>query len=340
MGTLGTYLREARETLGVDLREAAQETRIALNFLKAIEEENFSKLPGEVFVKGFLKNYARFLRLPEDEVMKRYAERVAPAPAAPAASKPAPVKAAPPVPAEAAPSRAPDQPAARPGSGSNIEPYLWAGGIVIAVIALLFVVIPGRHPARESGVPVPPKVTPADQTATLPTSTSTSTKEPVKLYLDIIALEDLWVLVRTDTSPQKKAVLNKGETVTWTADERFVLSYGGAGSARILLNGKELSVSGAKDAVVRDLTITAGGIAGQKLEQEQPKPRKPQPVKPPDTKPTQAAPAAGPQRPPAGSQPVPQPAAAPEPAATPAAPAVPAPPPAQEPGLVTPPLGE
>jgi len=51
MATLGSYLREARESRGVDLREASQETRIALNFLKAIEDEQFSKLPGEVFVK-------------------------------------------------------------------------------------------------------------------------------------------------------------------------------------------------------------------------------------------------------------------------------------------------
>jgi hypothetical protein len=322
MGTLGSYLRDARESLGADLREASQETRIALNFLKAIEEDQFSKLPGEVFVKGFLKNYARFLRLPEEEVMRRYAERAAPAPAAPAANKRAAVPAAPPAPAEAAPHRVPEQPAAQPSRAPRIELYLVAGGIVIAVIALLLVVLPSRHPARERGAPAPPKAAPAP--ASLLTSTLTATRGPDKLYLDIIALEDLWILVRTDTSPQKKAVLKQGETVTWTADERFVLSYGGAGAVKIVLNGKELAVPAGKDAVVRDLTITAGGIAGHKIEQDQPKPKKPQPGRPAEVKPQQTTPAPGAPRTPAADQSVPQtvpaPAAAPTATAAAAAP--------------------
>ncbi|HSB32914.1 MAG TPA: helix-turn-helix domain-containing protein, partial [Nitrospirota bacterium] len=76
MGTLGKYLHDAREARGIDLRDAAQQTRISLQYLRALEEENFEKLPGDVFVRGFLKNYARFLRLDETEVMKQYAEMV------------------------------------------------------------------------------------------------------------------------------------------------------------------------------------------------------------------------------------------------------------------------
>src|SRR5512139_971744 len=88
MGTLGSYLRTVREARNIDLREAAQQTRISINYLKAIEEEDFSKLPGEVFVKGFLKSYARFLQLNEDEVMARYAGLAKPAaPAPPAAGQ-------------------------------------------------------------------------------------------------------------------------------------------------------------------------------------------------------------------------------------------------------------
>jgi hypothetical protein len=159
---------------------------------------------------------------------------------------------------------------------------------------------------------------------------------PEKLYLDIVALDDLWVLVRTDASPQKKAVLKKGETVTWTADERFVLSYGSAGAARILLNGQELTVAGAKDAVVRDLAISAGGITGQKLEQEPPKPRKPQPAKPQAARPPQTVQEPVQQIPP----PVSQPGGRTEPPAEPlpASPAVPAP--AREPSFLKPPTAE
>src|SRR5512137_866271 len=116
MGSLGSYVREAREARGIDLREAAQQTRISVGYLKAIEEEDFAKLPGQVFVIGFLKSYAKFLRLPEDEIMKRFAEvtggtqQPAAAAATPAAKatkapkaeprKPAPVEPHPAVPAD------------------------------------------------------------------------------------------------------------------------------------------------------------------------------------------------------------------------------------------------
>ena len=141
----------------------------------------------------------------------------------------------------------------------------------------------------------------------------TPTGIPEKLYLNIVALEDVWVLVRTDSSPQKKATLKKGESVTWSADERFLLSYGSVGAAKLELNGKELVVNGPKNAVVRDLIITSAGVAFQKVESEKPKPRKPKPV-------TQATPTAQPQlAPQIPVTPVPQ------------APAPPAPEPTQQP---------
>ena len=65
---------------------------------------------------------------------------------------------------------------------------------------------------------------------------TTTTVKPEKLYLDIVALEDAWVLVRTDTSPQKKAVLKKGADPAIV--EKQLYSWGmqslGAGAAYLL----------------------------------------------------------------------------------------------------------
>jgi cytoskeletal protein RodZ len=275
MGTLGAYLREARETLGIDLREAAQRTRIAFNYLKAIEEEDFNKLPGEVFVKGFLKNYARFLGLSEDDVMRRYAEIAAARTVASAAAaktdvqKPAETPSAAPAPATAS----------RPSltlAGLSIEPYLWAGVLVIALIAFIVVALPRRQAPSTKERTGPALTTTTTTVEAVPAARTAVV--PEKLYLDILALEDVWVLIRTDASPQKKAVLKQGETVTWSAEKRFVISYGSAGAAKLVLNGKELAVPGAKDAVVRDLMITASGVVTQKTEPEQPKPRKSKPI--------------------------------------------------------------
>lgn len=300
MGTLGSFLSSTREARGLELRDAAQQTRISINYLKALEREDFTKLPGEVFVKGFLKNYARFLNVPEEEVLKRYAEL-----------KPQPLPVTPSI-----TQTEPEHPAAtasdRQKTGETpLEPFIWGAGIFIALIIFLFTATPRKHadaPVAEQ--PAPGAAAPGRTDA--PAIAQPSGK-PEKLFLEITALEDTWVLVRTDTSPQKKAVLKKGETITWSADERFLLSYGSVGAAKLSLNGRELTVNGPKSAVVRDLSVTASGIAMQKMEAERPKPAKPKP------------------QPPAQPQPVVQPAAP--------APEAPAPPPAAPESPMTPPPG-
>jgi len=287
MGTLGAYLKSAREARGVDLHDAAQQTRININYLKAMEGEDFSKLPGEVFVRGFLKSYAKFLRLEEEEVVKRYQE-LQPATNATAAvpNQRGEAKKAP-VPVEEK----------RP---FPVEPLAWGMSILIGMTVLLFIAIKD-HP-RTAVVHPAPHV-PAEQVKE-PALTPDST--PVKLYLEIIAQEDVWILVRTDVSPQKKAFLKKGESVIWSADERFLLSYGSAGAVHLLLNGAELFVKAPKGLVVRDLVITAGGIAEQKLQTQQPA-RKPKP-KPQPGQSEQAQPAATQQPSPAATAPATTPA--------------------------------
>jgi hypothetical protein len=287
MGTLGFYLRAAREARGLDLRDAAQQTRISISYLKAIEDEDFSKLPGKVFVKGFLKNYAKFLGLPEDEVMKRYGELGKPQ-TAPAS---APVPESPRVeqPRHVPETHAPAPEPAHPGR-IGVEPFLWAGAIVVGLVVFILTAMPAKRPDHKEVGSTVSKATATDHVQT----TLTSTGIPEKLYLNIIALEDVWVLVRTDSSPQKKATLKKGENVTWSADERFLVSYGSVGAAKLELNGKELVVNGPKNAVVRDLIITSAGVAFQKVESEKPKPLKPKPVT--RTTPT-AQPTLAPQKP-------------------------------------------
>ena len=267
MGTLGQYLRSAREARGITLRDAAQQTRISFNYLKALEEEDFSRLPGEVFVKGFLKNYGKFLRLEEFEVMKRFGESrnqkstlhsdtvVDKEPAAVVGEQKTPKL-------------------------TGIEPYLWGAGIVTALILFVFTALPERHQkatqkAGEAGVRVPavsPISTGQIGTASLPLP------QTDKLYLEVVAMEDTWLLVRTDNSPQKKALLKKDESLIWSADTRFLLSYGSAKALKLMLNGQELIVNEPGNAVVSDLTIISSGIVNRNLQLEKKLPRKKGPL--------------------------------------------------------------
>jgi cytoskeleton protein RodZ len=74
--TLGEKLRLAREARGITLSEVAAQTRIAARYLEAIEEDNYKPLPGGVFNKGFIKAYAKYVGVDEQEALNDYARIV------------------------------------------------------------------------------------------------------------------------------------------------------------------------------------------------------------------------------------------------------------------------
>lgn len=63
MRTVGQILKEAREAKLYSLEEIEKNTKIRIELLKALEADDYSKLPPETFVQGFIKNYGKFLSL-------------------------------------------------------------------------------------------------------------------------------------------------------------------------------------------------------------------------------------------------------------------------------------
>ncbi len=72
MESIGEHLKKEREAKKISLREVADATNITLRFLEAIEQEDFELLPGDIFVKGFMKTYAEYIGLDSSEVLKKY----------------------------------------------------------------------------------------------------------------------------------------------------------------------------------------------------------------------------------------------------------------------------
>lgn len=70
--TLGEKLRQAREERGFTLSEVAEQTRISPLYLECIENDDYSKLPGGIFNKGFVKSYAKFVGINEQEALSDY----------------------------------------------------------------------------------------------------------------------------------------------------------------------------------------------------------------------------------------------------------------------------
>ncbi len=72
MPAFGENLRREREMRAVSLEEISSATKISLRFLEAIERDDFSKLPGGIFSRSFIRSYARYLGLDEERVMAEY----------------------------------------------------------------------------------------------------------------------------------------------------------------------------------------------------------------------------------------------------------------------------
>lgn len=70
--TLGEKLKEARESENISLEEAARATRIQKKYLDLLERGLYKKLPGEVYIRSFLKTYATFLELNPATVLNFY----------------------------------------------------------------------------------------------------------------------------------------------------------------------------------------------------------------------------------------------------------------------------
>jgi cytoskeletal protein RodZ len=71
-GTFGERLKRERELREVTIKEIASATRIAATFLQALENEEWEKLPGGVFGRGFVRSIARYLGLSEENLLSDY----------------------------------------------------------------------------------------------------------------------------------------------------------------------------------------------------------------------------------------------------------------------------
>jgi cytoskeleton protein RodZ len=75
--TLGEKLRQARDERGISISEVAEQTRISPMYLELIENDDYRTLPGGIFNKGFVKSYAKYVGLDEQDALQDYARIVA-----------------------------------------------------------------------------------------------------------------------------------------------------------------------------------------------------------------------------------------------------------------------
>lgn len=341
---VGDILRQEREKKGLSIADVAAETSIRDTYLEAIEEGNYDVLPGDVYTKGFIRNYARFLEIDGTPLLEQFAaERNIVKEVQPVDSQ----QPAEPVEQQTqnnvfTPSKKTKQETVQQES-SKPEPKqnLFAAGDAyrnslakeessgtrkfLILLAVMLVFLVGVYVAfmDDGTVEAPSKpTTQVTQQAAAPA--------PVKVYdgVEISAkmLENCWISVKVDGQDAFEGTLEKGKEMTWQGKESVEMIAGNAGGIEITCNGKNLGTLG-EVGQVADRTFTkADGqpdttedAAAENAQAQEETAAQQEAAPSYQYEESAAAPAA-----PAAPAPV-EPAPAPAPAPEPAAPAAPAP---------------
>lgn len=250
---IGETLVAARRQQGVALSDAAAETRVRESYLAALEAEDFAALGGDVYVKGFLRSYARFLRLDPEPLIAMYrADHEHPEDAHSLAQQPV--------------QRVPTErnPAVAIGAGVVV--------ILVAIFALIGWLGGSDDPqdADLAGDPAPVEnESSPPPTAAAPTSapTDAATKPPKDEPTEVLAADGVrlrldlengpsWMRVTVDGVTQVEGEQAEGESLRFKADETITLRIGDAGAVRVTVNGQDQGFLG-RPAKVVDKTYTA-----------------------------------------------------------------------------------
>ena len=71
----GGLLRAVRQSQGTSLEQISERTKVGTGYLRCIEEEDFDRLPAAVYVRGFVTEFAKCLRLDPEQVSQSYLRR-------------------------------------------------------------------------------------------------------------------------------------------------------------------------------------------------------------------------------------------------------------------------
>src|SRR2546426_8692486 len=140
--SFGENLRRERELRGISLHEIAEATKISARFLQALEQDRLDVLPGGIFPRAFVKQYARYLGLDPEKVAAEFQY----------------------LHAEESPEK---RPAPRPPRWSPPPGALFLGALVVAAVGLLLSYRRSRSeppgPAGQAAPPPLPAALPSDR---------------------------------------------------------------------------------------------------------------------------------------------------------------------------------
>lgn len=232
----------------MSLEVAEENTKIRRKYLEALENENFGILPGRVYVKGFLKNYAGFLGLDADALVEAYDQRD--------------------VAAEKEDDKDPnrltriERPAKSP---------IWKialGLLGVAVLAYLYlpsVIGAGKDtdikpPAKNGNNVLGQNDKGQDTGQGRPIQEDNAPPTPKGVNLTLNVTDNLsWMYVEIDGRPAYTGFMESGQVKEFKGTERIYVKLGNAGVVEVEFNGQKIGVLGQRGEVVnKEFTVPQG----------------------------------------------------------------------------------
>ena len=230
MKEIGDILRQAREEKGFNLKEIQEVTKIRLRYLEAIDEGDFDSIPGEVYRKGFIVNYANAVGLDGQAVLQKYHN----------------IKAAQEEQArqEQLLIEQEENPSSKPNFNSE-----WLKGIYLGVAAALaivllisFFLLPSLHSKTEE------IVKPVEVEETYDNLDNIQTAFPAPITITAEFKQRVWVQVVADG---EYIFMREGRTFgstepvqVWTAQQEMEIRMGNPAGIELTFNGKKLGPLG------------------------------------------------------------------------------------------------
>ena len=293
MTSIGDTLRRERQRRNIEISKIAGELKISARFLEAIEQDDLGKLPGGVFTKSFVRQYARYLGLDTEELVAGMEHPVEPEPQV----------------SRVADKHKPVVPGMDLDGGENwqsisdrrtsLPSWVRAGILLVALMLVCSGVYwwwqRPRHPVLAHEVQPPPKaiqvpqptppvskpvetppVSTADPAVAPPTATQASEEPPARpstapappvsapnpnatVRVGITADEAVWVRAEVNGKVQFAGVLQPHESRNIDADGEVRVRLGNAGGVTLTLNGKPVGAVGPKGQI-RTVQFTSGGF--------------------------------------------------------------------------------
>ena len=258
--TMGAYLRAARRRRRVSIDRAAEQTRIRADFLMRMESDEFDFL-APAYVRGFLKNYARFLRVDPDPLLEEFDTKwgggrfdTGQLVSIDRRNK------------QTAPKESRHM--------SNWTIAAIVAGVLLAIFTAVGLIV---GPEEEQGRPdVLAEVdeTPKPTKSPTPTVTPTVTEVPVTpteetvaltegLQVEVVAANaECWIDITSDGVNVFSGTLAEGESEVFSAEEEMALVLGFPDGVELIVNGQELGSPGGVDPITIKLPDDLATLQG------------------------------------------------------------------------------